>query len=536
MSIDNYLKGKLTTPCPISSTATGNMVVRGLYKSPVVAWREAVSNACDAMRYSDEKIVKVYTNVNGDGVIEDWGTGIEDHEHFQRFIGIGRTRENINPDVKARDDKEIGRFGVGKNSYLGLSKIKVVQFFSHANKAGKKSGTIVTLIQEPKGEIKYVNPPEYMDSTDVLPHRGMKVVICQLIKPMNTHKLIEYLSKRFALKIARGYKIYVDDILVKKPESFDSKHQPVLFSLDNGIEVYGNLKHVDKPRNENIDILVNQVYIESVDFEWKVEGWVNCDELELTTSRDGISTDENTVYPEFMNKLKDHLSKHYDPRDTQQLESTNEKEWQKIASQAIMQYFKTYKDETCSKFLQGIVRNKLGLKGTAVKGGEIWKTLENSKLDKVLNSEGGGDIEVKRKNQKRGKKGKKGKNENKVTKSIGNGGKNSDTKYALISGQGWVKVKNEVEDDENEEEIVPQIPFKKVPSSKEKPLVYFDENESAFILNTSREGVKMFSNPKSDGARNEILRAIIKATPENQYISIEDLDKKYYNLVDIMSE
>ena len=76
-------------------------------------------------------------------------------------------------------------------------------------------------MQEPKGQIKYVNPPDYLDSADVLPHRGMKVVIRQLIKPMNTGKLIDYLSKRFALKIARGYKIVVDDILVPKPETFD---------------------------------------------------------------------------------------------------------------------------------------------------------------------------------------------------------------------------------------------------------------------------------------------------------------------------
>jgi hypothetical protein len=100
-----------------------------------------------------------------------------------------------------------------------------------------------------------------------------------------------------------------------------------------------------------------------------------------------------------------------------------------------------------------------------------------------------------------------------------------------------VAVKNEDGDEDDElEEIRPHIPFKKAPSSKEKPLVYFDVNESAFILNTSREGIKMFFNPKSDGARNEILRAIVKATPENQYLSTDELDKKYYNLVESMSD
>jgi hypothetical protein len=482
------------------------------------------------MRHSDVKVVQVFTNVKGDGIIEDWGTGIEDNDHFQRFIGIGRIRENKSADVDTRDDKEIGRFGVGKNSYLGLSKIKLVQFFSHANKAGKGRGMIVTLMQEHKGQIKYVDPPEYLDSSDVLDHRGMKVVIRQLLKPMNTSKLIDYLSKRFALKIARGYKIFVDGILVPKPDTFDSTQQPVLFKLSNGVEVYGNLKNVDKPKNENIDLLVNQVYIESMDFEWKVEGWVNCDELELTTSREGI--DENTVYEEFMKKFRDYLSENFDPRDTEQLETTYEKDWEEIASQAIMKYFNIYTDVTC-KFLEGIAA-KLGLKGASLKGGQIWKTLENSELIKIQNPKEGGDIEVKRiKKKKRGKKrGKK--------KFTGKGTTNLDSKYEIIPGQGLVAVKNENEDgdedeDEEPEPIRPHIPFKKAPSSKEKPLVYFDENELAFILNTSREGIKMFSNPKSDGARNEILRAIIKATPENQYISTDELDKKYHNLVDSMS-
>ena len=314
---------------------------------------------------------------------------------------------------------------------------------------------------------------------------------------------------------------------MQKPETFDSKFQPVLFRLDNGVEVYGNLKHVEKPKNENIEVLVNQVFIEAMDFERKVEGWVNCDELELTTSREGIATDENTVYPEFEKKLRDYLIENFDRRETEQIESTNEKDWEEVASQAILKYFKLYNDDTCN-FVRGIAA-KLGLKGASLKGGQIWKTLENSGLAKIQNPEEGGDIEV-----KRVKKKKRGKKRGKKKKFIGKEGANIDSKYDIIPGEGLVAIKNEGEDDEPDE-IRPHIPFKKAPSSKEKPLVYFDDNESAFILNTSREGIKMFYNPKSDGARNEILRAIVKATPENQYLSTNDLDKKYYNLVDGMS-
>jgi hypothetical protein len=529
MSVDDYIpKGSKTQECPISSDATGNMVVKSLYKNPIVAWREAVSNACDAMRHCDEKTVKVYSDQGGDGIVEDWGTGIEDDDHFRRFIGIGRIRDDKDTDVNIQDDKEIGRFGVGKNSYLGLSKIKLVQFFSHSNKDGKKRGMIVTLLQIPSGKIKYVDPPEYLDSADVLTHRGMKVVIRQLAKPMTKNKLMEYLSKRFALKIARGYKIYVDNTIVPKPESFDSTHQSVLFKLDNGAQVYGNLTNVDKPKNGNIDILVNQVFIESKDFEWKVEGWVNCDELELTASRDDISTDEATIYKEFSNKFRNYLLNNFDPIDTEQLESKHEKDWEDIASQAIINYFKLYADDTCN--FMGEFVSKLGLKGASLKGKEIWKKLDNSSLKKLENPDTGGDIEVKNVTNKKVKKKRKRK------KFTGTGKENIESKYEIIPGKGLVAIKNDGDEEDEPEEITPEVRFLQLPKSKEMPLVYFDEAESAFILNTSWDNsIKMFNNPKSDGARNEILRAIVKATPENKYLPSEDLDKKYYTLINSMS-
>ena len=66
--------------------------------------------------------------------MKTWGTGIVD---FDRFIGIGRVTERTDSlDTDAEDDKEIGYYGVGKNSFIGLSKIKLVQFYSHSNIGG----------------------------------------------------------------------------------------------------------------------------------------------------------------------------------------------------------------------------------------------------------------------------------------------------------------------------------------------------------------------------------------------------------------
>jgi hypothetical protein len=174
--------------------------------------------------------------------------------------------------------------------------------------------------------------------------------------------------------------------------------------------------------------------------------------------------------------------------------------------------------------------SKLGLKGTSLKGKEIWKTLDDSSLNKLENPDSGGDIEVKNVTKKKVKKKRKKK------KFTGNGKEIIESKYEIIPGQGLVAIKSDGEDEDEPEEITPNVRFLQLPKSKEMPLVYFDEAESAFILNTSWDNsIKMFNNPKSDGARNEILRAIVKATPENKYLLSEDLDKKYHTLINSMS-
>jgi len=70
-------------------------------------------------------------------------------------------------------------------------------------------------------------------------------------------ELMKYLSKTFAIRIARGAKI-----LVNGAEGFDSREYE-LFQLDDGTFIKGNLRAVDKPELNNIDIFVKNVYVDS---------------------------------------------------------------------------------------------------------------------------------------------------------------------------------------------------------------------------------------------------------------------------------
>jgi hypothetical protein len=152
---------------------------------------------------------------------------------------------------------------------------------------------------------------EYKDSLLVLPHRGLKVVI-KRAKHISEARLIDMVSKTFAIRLARGAKIFVNNIQVHKPQEFDSR-QFKLFDLKGGISVYGNLKNVEKPKPNNIEIHVKRVFVEEKDFDYKVEGWINCDYIEPRTDRDGL-LEGDELYVEFYKKLMPYLEENFEKR------------------------------------------------------------------------------------------------------------------------------------------------------------------------------------------------------------------------------
>jgi hypothetical protein len=72
----------MTSEIQVSKHEFGPGVIRELatklYRIPISAYREVVSNALDAMVPYDDKKIVIRTNVlpDGDIEIEDWGTGI----------------------------------------------------------------------------------------------------------------------------------------------------------------------------------------------------------------------------------------------------------------------------------------------------------------------------------------------------------------------------------------------------------------------------------------------------------------------------
>ena len=111
-----------------------------LYKNPIAAYREAISNALDAMipYPTNEHRIEIFTNVppDGDITIEDWGTGIEDFNIFKIISSGTKFVQNEVSSYEKLNEKIIGQKGMGKLSFINLSETNTVEFHSNNEKIG----------------------------------------------------------------------------------------------------------------------------------------------------------------------------------------------------------------------------------------------------------------------------------------------------------------------------------------------------------------------------------------------------------------
>jgi Histidine kinase-, DNA gyrase B-, and HSP90-like ATPase len=479
-----------------------------LYRNPIAAYREAISNALDAMipYPTNEHRIEIFTNVppDGDITIEDWGTGIEDYNTFKTISPGKKVVRNQVSSYEKLNEKIIGQKGMGKLSFLNLSDTNTVEFHSNNQEIGMQIMMRIDDFHE-----KYVN------SNIALPHHGLKVVIKHAKRSIvQDNKLKDYISKTFAIRIARGAKIFVNRIQIHKPEGFDSS-QSRLFELINGTKVVGNLKSIEKPKPSNIEIFVKQVFVDSKEFDYKVEGWVNCDALELETSRDGIY--EGTErYVEFIEKLMRYLEENFDKKsENKDKEIKSSKQLAKMFVSVIKSIHHLYPEMT-KPLLSGNLSNEKGY-GNLVRPeyNTTSSCIEQSgiiDIDKTLQPITGKPIG-------NGKGHKNGNGESTCRIKDGNG-KVLSPSTILLSGTG-------------------QIPEPKVVviGVDEKPVIYFSA-PNRLVINSLRPSSKIIleAKPKDFAFKSRVLpllvRAGIDAFPGTSDISKEEWFTKYDAVLD----
>jgi len=116
--------------------------------------------------------------------------------------------------------------------------------------------------------------------------------------------LANYLKLIFGLRIARGAEITLNAVRLT------SKVDPTerfLFRMKGGVDVTGNPKE-DRKGKGSVDAYVKHVYVQSVmiDPERMFSGWINCDDLTPTTSRNELVKDN--YFDDFLDHAKEYVT------------------------------------------------------------------------------------------------------------------------------------------------------------------------------------------------------------------------------------
>lgn len=258
-----------------------------LYPSCFESFREAISNCLDEGSQKVE-VLSSHAKV----IVEDWGKGIEDLEKFRTFGDYAKTKRDT--------DETIGMKGLGKLSLLRMG--RTVRFSTNNGRFG----------------IDIVMTPQFLDTNmggkdEFLSHQGTRIEIENPEEVPKTDELSDYLKRCFGLRIARGTEIILNgNTLTSKVD----KNERLLVRLKGGIDATGNIKQESKGHG-SVDIYIKHVFVASilVDPERTFGGWVNCNELIPTTSRNEMVKDK--TYEDFFEHLKQYVTRF--PKKEEQL-------------------------------------------------------------------------------------------------------------------------------------------------------------------------------------------------------------------------
>jgi hypothetical protein len=368
-------------------------------------------------------------------------------------------------------------------------------------------------------------PPTHKDSTKILPHRGLKVVIKNARKEVLNEKAIrEYLAKVFAIRIARGARILLNNEQVHKPTGFDCSHEEDLFRLDvvdndgNPIIVRGQLSQTTKPKSNNIDFYVKHVLVEPENFEYQVQGWINVDHFELEIGRNRVYED-GRIYPEFKKKFFEYLDSNFEKTTkTVEKEIKGIRQLEEMAVNLI-KHFCELNPEMVQPLISGAKTNQ-GISGKVASGNKAELQEEWDKIKGLIDINGS-------------KKGLPLQNKSKDRPNHSNKKGGVPIEKDLGDKDFLVKSSSETGNDN----IVINLKFIKVATNQEDPVIYF-EPPNRIVINTARPSAEIIltGNPKDPTRKAIILplltMAIVDMFPSTSQLSYQDWKKCYGQLLD----
>lgn len=255
-----------------------------LYPTSLESFREAISNSFD----EGSRKVEIQVSLN-EVVMEDYGEGIDDVERFRSYGQYSKAKVG---------GETIGMKGMGKLSLLRLG--ENVEFRTNNGEFGMD-----IMMTPDEFEVNHGGKDKYLQ------HRGTQIII---LKPQDVPPIDEvarYLDKVFGLRIAMGAELILNGVSLSS--KIDATEH-FLFRLKGGVDVTGNLKQ-SKTGRGTVDVYCKHVFVRSllIDPGRLFSGWVNCNELVPTTSRNEIV--EDNAYKDFIDHLREYVAKKFPKKE-----------------------------------------------------------------------------------------------------------------------------------------------------------------------------------------------------------------------------
>lgn len=259
------------------------------------------------------------------------------------------------------------------------------------------------------------------------------------------------------------------------------------------------------------------VYIRSIHVDYQVEGWVNCNSLELDLSRDRFLQGMDSLYDEFEKRLEKYLI----TNDFKKLKS----EERKLREQRQLEDLLNISQELFSQMYQDSTLPLIGKQmGKGIKGNVSMELQGEDKWETV------GDVKI--------TKGTLGTNDPVIP--IGNGpgedGPGGGPKPPVTieeGGNSSVRKKTGNSDKEKEGMVRPQIQIEVLPKGS-MPTLYLESATTA-VLNIDREVSEVILTSQRQKNREVVLPYIVKAivnfNTKEKGLPHEAWDEMYENIL-----
>jgi hypothetical protein len=282
--------------------------------------------------------------------------------------------------------------------------------------------------------------------------------------------------------------------------------------LDDGTWIKGNLKAVEKPPLNNLDIFVKSVYVDSKGFDFKVEGWLNYNKLQLTSSRDSIH-EEGVEYEKFIEGLTKHLEENYDKKTEKKDKHVRaEKQLGKMFVNVISSIRDAYPDMV-KPLMAGSPSGEIGI-GTNFKGDASDPCTEQKGIIDRTNTA-----------------------ELTIGKPIGGSGKghkrgSKETMSRITKGDGRILAPSHVLPSGNDKIPEPNVVIGK---SEDRPVVYYSA-PNRLVINEYWSVSKILTdgNPRDPDLKSRVLPLLVRAGIDAYPGASEMLREEWFKRYDVV--